>query len=152
MHNSLIRKELEAGRSIIYFTQGVSMRPLLYDKNHPKATQIYLEPLTHHQLAIGDIPIFQKQSNGQLVLHRLIASDDDYYYTRGDNCVSGEKVPREYVFGYVTKIYRNGKWLSTDSKIYQAYVLVWLHSFWVRKPLMLLRQQLSKLKRKMIGK
>ncbi|WP_156018391.1 S26 family signal peptidase [Streptococcus ruminantium] len=151
MNHSQIREELEAGRSVIYVTQGISMRPLLYDKRHKKATQIRLEPLPDHSLKIGDIPIFQKKSNGQLVLHRIIHQDEQYYYTRGDNCLHGETVAREQVFGYVTKIYRKGKWFSTDHKGYKIYVSIWLHSLWLRKPFMLLRQQLSRLKRKIQG-
>lgn len=150
MNHSQIREELEAGRSVIYVTQGISMRPLLYDKHHKKATQIRLDPLPNHPLKIGDIPIFQKKSNGQLVLHRLIHQDEQYYYTHGDNCLHGETVAREQVFGYVTKIYRKGKWFSTDHRGYRLYVFIWLHSLWLRKPFMLFRQQLSRLKRKMI--
>ena len=49
---SNLRKELEAGRSVIIFTTGVSMEPLLHDKRKENATHVLVIP-TSERLSVS---------------------------------------------------------------------------------------------------
>lgn len=114
-----IRGRLERGLPAATYTQGVSMRPLLYQGK----THVILQPLDR-ELKPGDLPIYQRPS-GVYVIHRLIRIGEDHYYTRGDNCMSGEKIPKDWVIGIVTEIFRKGKNISVTGRGYRAYVAFW---------------------------
>lgn len=114
-----IRRRLEKGLPAATYTQGVSMRPLLYQGK----THVILSPL-NRELKPGDLPIYLRP-DGLYIIHRLIRIGEDYYYTRGDNCMHGEKIPKDWVIGEVTEIYRKGKNIPVTSRGYRIYVAVW---------------------------
>ncbi len=114
-----IAGELKSGKTVTYFTVGVSMRPLLTERK----THVMIAPL--EKAENGDILLFVRK-NGALVLHRCIRQDNDFYYMRGDNTCGFERIRKEQAIGIVTHIYRKGKCFSVkDSKPYRAYVFLW---------------------------
>lgn len=95
------------------------MEPLLYSKE----TRVVVMN-AKDKLKIGDLPLYRRPS-GQFVLHRIIRADMENYYTRGDNRSGLEKVPKEWVCGVVTEIYRKEKHFSVKNKKYLGYVCIW---------------------------
>lgn len=112
------------------------MHPLLYEGKG----YVLLAPITG-ELSVGDIPIFQR-ADGKYVLHRLVKIEGDFCYTRGDNCVGMEQVPRDAMLGVVTEIVQNGKTIRVTDPGYRRYVSLWMRLAPVRIPLYHLRAKL----------
>ncbi len=150
---SNVQKELGAGKSIIIFTTGTSMEPLLYDKKKRNATHVLVEPISR-ELSKGELPIVLLP-DGRYMIHRIIRvlrdGDKVCYETRGDNCIGSEKVLKEAVLGVVTEIYRKKKTIKVTDKGYLLYVKFWMCSYPVRRILRQIHIGLSKIKRKMYG-
>ncbi len=114
-----IADELKNGQNVVYFTVGVSMRPLLYERK----THVMIVPAG--QVRNGDIVLYVRK-NGAQVLHRCIRQDERYCYMRGDNTLGLEPVEKNRVFGVVTHIYRKGKQIDVrENRLYRMYVSVW---------------------------
>ncbi len=114
-----IAKELKEGKTVTYFTVGVSMRPLLIERE----TNVMIAPLK--AASKGDILLYIRK-NGTNVLHRCIKQDNSFYYMRGDNTYGLECIKKEQAIGIVTHIYRKGKTFDVKgSKSYKAYVVLW---------------------------
>lgn len=113
------KKELAAGKTVITYTKGVSMQPLLYEGK----TSVVIKPLSR-PLKKGDLPLYILADN-RYVLHRIIKIEGNMVYTRGDNCISCEKVPMERIIGIVTEIYRKGRTIKVTDRGYQCYVFFW---------------------------
>lgn len=131
-----LKDELSAGRSVISFTSGVSMEPLLHDKRKKNATHVLIVPVTGI-CQVGDMPL-ALLPDGRYILHRIIRvnkkQDKVIYVTRGDNCVGCEYVPQEAVYGVVREIYyKNNKTVKATDKKYQRYVKVWMRLYPIRK-------------------
>lgn len=123
---STIAAQLAQGHTVVSYTKGRSMEPLLYEGR----SYVVLAPL-RSPLAVGDLPLFRR-ADGNYVLHRLVAMDDHWYYTRGDNCLGVERVPRDQMLGVVIEIVRKGRTISLQSRGYRAYVWLWRISTPVR--------------------
>ncbi len=141
-----IERELRAGRAVVTGTTGISMRPLLREGK----TSVLIEPL-ERPLSAGELPIFRRP-DGKYVIHRVLSSDEQYYYTRGDNCLNGEKVPKEWVLGVVTEIYRGKRTLRVTDRRYRLYVGFWRASAPARLALKKARVRLAQAKRSVFGK
>lgn len=124
---SPIEQEILSGRPVVITTAGVSMQPLLY---HKSTRVVVLK--ADKELLPGDLPVY-KRADGQLVIHRILRKDDDYYYIRGDNCISTEKVPKSDVIGVVTEIYRKNRHFTVDNRWYLIYVRLWNAIFPIRR-------------------
>lgn len=116
---SPLEKEIASGKPTITLTYGDSMKPLLYHKS----TRIVIVNLETN-LKPNDLALYKRPS-GQFVLHRIIKVDAEYYFTRGDNRYGMERVPKKWVLGVVTEIYRKNKHFSMNNKQYQLYVNLW---------------------------
>ncbi len=116
--HTTIEQELENGNSVTYFTKGVSMNPLLYEKK----THVTIFPAS--EVKNGDIVLYIR-SNGALVLHRCIKQKNGIYYMRGDNTYGLEPIKKEQAIGVATIIYRNGKSFGVDKRSYRVYVALW---------------------------
>lgn len=119
MEQTTIKDQLAAGNPVATQTSGVSMEPLLYDHD---TCVIIVRP--DHELVPGELPIYLRP-DGIYVIHRVIKTDEKYYYTRGDNCINHEKIPKEWVLGVVIEIIRKGKHIRVTDRNYQAYVMIW---------------------------
>ena len=116
---SPLEQEIASGRPTVILTVGDSMKPLLYNKS----TRVVIMK-TNGDLKKNDLPVYKRPS-GQFVMHRIIKVDEDYYYTRGDNRCGLEQVPKVWVQGVVTEIYRKNRRFSVRSKGYRTYVYLW---------------------------
>ena len=146
-----LKDELSAGRSVISFTSGVSMEPLLHDKRKKNATHVLIVPVTGI-CQVGDMPL-ALLPDGRYILHRIIRvnkkQDKVIYVTRGDNCVGCEYVPQEAVYGVVREIYyKNDKTVKATDKKYQRYVKVWMRLYPIRKFFMRCRGLVGRVYRK----
>lgn len=146
-----LKDELSAGRSVLSFTSGVSMEPLLHDKRKKNATHVLIVPITGI-CQVGDMPL-ALLPDGRYILHRIIRIDKKQdkviYVTRGDNCVGCEYVPQQAVYGVVREIYyKNDKTVKVTDKKYQRYVKVWMQLYPIRKFFMRCRGLIGRVYRK----
>ncbi len=115
-----ILDELRSGKTVTYFTVGISMKPLLSERK----THVTVAPLSGDAKR-GDILLYMRKG-GALVLHRCIKLDGDAYFMRGDNTCGLERIDRSQAIGTVTHIYRNGKLIDVNkSGLYAAYITLW---------------------------
>lgn len=117
--SSQLEQQVRSGRPVVSFTVGDSMEPLLYDRS----TRVVI-CRADRPLQPGELPLYRRP-NGRFIMHRIIRADAGQYYTRGDNRCGLEAVPREWVLGVVTEIYRGKHHFSVDHPAYRAYVLLW---------------------------
>ena len=148
-----LKDELSAGRSVISFTSGVSMEPLLHDKRKKNATHVLIVPITGI-CQVGDMPL-ALLPDGRYILHRIIRIDKKQdkviYVTRGDNCVGCEYVPQQAVYGVVREIYyKNNKTVKVTDKKYQRYVKVWMRLYPIRKCFMRCKGLLVRVYRRLL--
>lgn len=115
-----IADELAKGKSVTYFTVGISMRPLLRERE----THVTIAPLTDEP-RIGDILLYLRPGN-VYVLHRLVGREGNILLIRGDNTYALERVDPAQVIGVVTHIYRRGKLFDVRARrSYRLYVSFW---------------------------
>ncbi len=119
MTKTSVVDELRAGRSVTYFTMGVSMRPLLRERE----THVRMVPLTDARTPVENDILLYVRDNGQLVLHRLLKRDSQFLYMRGDNTYALEPIRPEQAIGVVEQIWRKGCYIdvATDRR-YRAYI------------------------------
>lgn len=146
-----LKDELLAGRSVITFTSGVSMEPLLHDKRKKNATHVLIVPV-QGKCSVGDMPL-ALLSDGRYIIHRIIRVDEKdekiYYVTRGDNCIGCEYISQEAVLGVVKEVYYKNKTLKMTDKRYLFYVKTWMKLYPVRRIRMRLRGILARIYHKL---
>lgn len=126
MKKTNIIDQLKDGQTVAYYTIGVSMQPLLVERQ----THVIIEPLKKAEAK--DILLYVR-SNGSVVLHRLIKQDENYYYMRGDNTLGLEPIMKNQAFGVVSKIYKNEKYIDVKNDFkYKLYVFFRLADYPVR--------------------
>ena len=146
--NTTIACELKKGHPVATYTTGRSMEPLLKEGK----TYVVIEPLKE-ELQIGDLPIYQRP-DGIYIIHRLVGKEGDCCLTRGDNCLSCERVPKKYFLGIVTEIQKNGTVIRVTDEGYQRYVRIWQKLWPLRRQVYRLRILKGKCKnavRRMLG-
>lgn len=116
---SPLEKEILSGKPVVTMTCGDSMEPLLYHRD----TRVVIWK-ADGTLKKGDLPVYRRPS-GQFVMHRIIRVDADNYYTRGDNRIGLEQVPKEWVLGVVTEIYRKRSHIYVTDWKYRVYITCW---------------------------
>lgn len=139
--SSTFEEQLASGKPLVYFTVGDSMEPLLFDRD----THVVICAVSGDELHPGDLPLY-KRPTGQYVLHRIIRTDAEFYYTRGDNRRGLERVPQGWVLGVVTDIYRHGAHICVNDKKYRLYVRLWGLIYPLRWCVYCLRDMLRRLK------
>ncbi len=120
MNQTSVTEELAAGRPVTFFTVGVSMRPLLRERE----THVRIVPLSESrsELRERDIVLYVRRS-GRLVLHRLIKQDANALYMRGDNTYGLERIERAQAIGVVEQIWRKGQYIDVQNdRRYHRYV------------------------------
>ncbi len=132
---SRIKTELKEGRAVLVTTSGVSMEPLLHDKQKKNATQVLIVPITE-PCKVGDMPLVLME-DGRYILHRIVKIVEEFgtvfYITRGDNCITTEKVRAEQVLGIVSEIYYKKGTLKTTDTRYCIYAKMWTIVYPARK-------------------
>ena len=102
------------------------MEPLLYHRS----TRVVIRK-AEGTLKKGDLPVYRRPS-GQFVMHRIICADASHYYTRGDNRFGLEQVPKAWVLGVVTEIYRKKRHIYVTDWRYRLYVRTWSFLYPIR--------------------
>ena len=118
--NTTIEQNLAENGLHVSTTSGYSMYPMLRDRRD----RVIIKPVRDNVLRKYDLPLY-KTPNGKYILHRIVRVKDDHYIIRGDNTYTLEKVPFDWVIGYVTEFYRKDKHILTTSRLYRAYAAVW---------------------------
>ena len=131
--NHSIEESLRENGMHVSTTSGYSMMPMLKDRRD----RVILRPVEEQPLRRYDLPLY-KRPDGKYVLHRIIKVCDGYYIIRGDNTYVNEKIPFDWVIGYVTEFYRKGRHVSADSKRYRFYAAFWHFIY----PLRLLKRKI----------
>ena len=127
-------------------TVGMSMYPMLRDRRD----RVVIRPVGEARLKKYDLPLYRRP-DGKYVLHRVIGVREGYYIIRGDNTYRKEKVPDEWILGYVAEFYRKGKHKTANQKSYRAYARLWNWIFPLRFLFVKCRAVLSKIKHGVIG-
>ena len=117
---------LQQDGRLVYKTRGSSMKPMLYQN---RDLVIIEEP--DKKLKPYDVAFYKRNDN--YILHRVISVDDRFYYIRGDNTYSLEKVPQNAVIGVLTAFVRKGRQYSVTDKRYCLYSRIWCALYPVRK-------------------
>ncbi len=105
---------------------GDSMVPLL--QNHRDT--VFIEPAGTYRKR--DVVLYRR-SNGQLVLHRLLALHGDTCTVCGDNDFVHETIAVSQILGVMTAFTRNGHTMYTTAWIYRVYSRLWTLSFPTRR-------------------
>ncbi|MBQ9887092.1 MAG: S24/S26 family peptidase [Lachnospiraceae bacterium] len=138
----VLRELVNEGRQVRLNVRGNSMFPFMKDV---RDSVIIEKP--SKELERGDIVFFQRR-NGDFVLHRIQKADKKrrQYYIVGDAQKNIEgPVDEEQIFGIITKVCRDGKWIDSKSFVWWFYKRIWLLLRPVRLKLILC---LTKLKSK----
>ena len=118
---SFIEERLAAGQTVRYVKfRGVSMRPML--RQGKDAVEIAPLP---KQLKKYDLPVY-KRSDGQYVMHRVIAVKKDRYICLGDNTITLENIYPEQMIGVVSAFRRGEKRMEVTNLGYQLYCRIWV--------------------------
>ena len=101
-------------------TVGMSMYPMLRDRRD----RIVVVPVGETNLKKFDLPLY-KRPDGKYVLHRIIGVREDHYIIRGDNTYVKERVPKNWILGYVSEFYRKDRHVLSSSRMYRLYAALW---------------------------
>ena len=117
----IIKEKLDENGSVLFTTNGTSMKPLLDDgKDQVELVKV------DGPLKRNDIPLFSRQ-DGTFVLHRIIkVLKGNNYLVRGDNQIINEKINHQQIIGKVCKIVKNNQEIDFNSNKYKRY-LFFLH-------------------------
>lgn len=132
---STMQELIEKGEPVPIPVSGFSMRPFLANNR-----DTVLVSKTAGSLKKGDIVLYQRK-NGQYILHRIVkVHPDNTFDLIGDaQTVIETHVALSQIIGIVTKINRNGKWITPNSPSWNFYSRVWIHSIPLRKIISFLR-------------
>ncbi len=112
-----IREVIETGAEFPLKTNGMSMYPMLGDGTDT----VFLIRVTG-ELDVGDIPLY-KRNDGQYILHRVVAKENDGYVTRGDNqAISEHGVLHSQIIAVVCAYQKGNKRIELTDKDYLKYV------------------------------
>ena len=135
--------QMEQGGTAALTVTGTSMLPML----HNRQDTVFLQLPPQGALPKGTVALYQRDS-GIYVLHRLMKPlEGERYLCCGDNQWQTEVIRFDQVIAVVTAFERNGKRIEIDSRGYRLYVKVWSFLLPVRRPILLVRRLLGKIKR-----
>lgn len=140
---------LEIDDEMSFLTKGASMRPMLREHK-----DIAVITSLQKELKKGDVVLYHRDTSDAFVLHRIVDIKNENLVIRGDNNFFLETdIKAEDIIGILKGFFRNGRYFDCEkSRIYKLYVL-WIHkSYPIRCFLRCVRLNLSKIKRKLLGK
>ena len=142
-----IEQQLREEGVYVSTTVGYSMWPMLRNRRD----RIIVVAKGEERLKKWDLPLY-RYPDDRYVLHRVIAVKDGYYVIRGDNTFVKERIPEEWILGYVSEFYRGEKHIRTTQKSYRFYAALWQGIYFLRMPLHQARCLASRVKRKLFPK
>lgn len=127
----LIREQLEAGCSVRFSPQGVSMLPML----RQGTDSVVLSPLPE-QLEKYDLPLYRRD-DGSYVLHRIVKAGQTYTCMGDNQFIPEPGLRRDQMIALVTVFYRGSREISVKDPGYRLYCRFWHYSrpvrhFWRR--------------------
>jgi len=135
--DNTIVKQLDDKGFVVSKVRGVSMWPLLNQKN----TTVYIEKSNLYNKY--DAILFMRQ-NKDMILHRILKVEKDYFLVCGDNQAYLEKVYPTQIKGKLKEYYKNGKTKQLRGFLYQVYLRCML----MTRPLRWLRDITKKMVKK----
>lgn len=142
MSKSSFEEELARYGRLIYTNVGDSMQPLIR-----QGRDLLLIEKPNGRLKKYDVPLY-KRDNGQYVLHRILKVRKDDYVICGDNRRLKEYgITDRHIIGVLKAVIRDGKEISTDSKMYILYVHLWCDFFFVRSFLLKAKELFRRIRR-----
>ena len=123
----LIRERLAEGQKVRFSPRGISMLPML----RQGVDSVVLSPLPE-KLKKYDLPLYQR-TNGQYVLHRIVAVDTTYTCIGDNQFVLEAGLEHHQMIAVVSGFYRGDKEYSVANPGYQLYCRFWHHSRPIRR-------------------
>lgn len=140
-NNTMTYKQiLETQGTLLCTIKGISMLPLLRQNKDV----LIIEKKNPQRCKKYDVVLFSRK-NGQYVLHRILKVQKNNYWIVGDNCISGEYIHEEQIWGVLISVVRNGKTISVKDFPYQIYVQTWCRFYPARFFLLRCRNYLYRL-------
>lgn len=101
----LIKDVQKKGGSLRFRAGGYSMKPSIRNND-----LIKISPLPERGIFKGDIVLFRKSENSQIVVHRIVKKRADSYLVKGDNSLEDDGwITGDKIHGIVSEIKRNGR-------------------------------------------
>lgn len=123
----VIEETLLSGGRVKLIAAGRSMEPVIVN-----GQDVVIIVKAQNPLKKDDIVLF-KRNNGNLVLHRIIALDDNRVTLRGDSQWTTETVDKSRVMGILEAIERNGKIIPAESIYFKKYNVILPAVRWNRR-------------------
>lgn len=140
----LLQLQLDNGGKANLVVTGNSMHPTLRHRRDI-VTLIPVE----RPLRRGDLILYTRKS-GQYVLHRIVTKPKNgAFICSGDNQWVPENVEESQVKALVVSYIRDGKVIPVDSLCCRLWVSFWVAVFPIRRPLMIPRRLLGRLRKKL---
>lgn len=141
----LIKEQLHNGGNVSFTPKGNSMLPLFRNNKDIVTLVKPVFPLKKY-----DIVLYQRD-NGNYVLHRIVALENDSYVMRGDNQFRNERgISKEQIIAKVSSFQRKGRAVSCMSGRYRIYSFLWTNTVKIRKELRIFRRVAGKVKRRIL--
>lgn len=142
-------EELEKRGMYLSVPSGRSMWPMLRSRQDIVEIRRLERPAKRY-----DVVLYLRGEDRDGVLHRVLHVREQDYVIAGDNCWWKEYIPKERVAGIATRFYRKGRWYEMDHRGYRLYVHLWTDLFFLRSPLLYVREKaralLGRLKRALL--
>lgn len=135
-------EELNKHGRYLSVPRGVSMWPMVLNKEGI----VEIEKL--ERLARRYDLVLYIRGEEQGVIHRVLRVREKDYVIAGDNCWRREYIPKDRVVGIAVRFYRKGKWYEVTDWRYRIYVHLWTDLFFIRMPLLFLRDKTKAVLRK----
>lgn len=136
-------EQLEKHGVYLSVPKGISMWPMI----HNKQDVIEIHKLDHPAKRY-DLVMYTRGKEQQGVVHRVLHVREKEYVIAGDNCWQLEYIPHEKVAGIATRFCRKRKWYDVNNKGYLFYVHLWTDFFFIRCPILFIRDQCKRVVRK----
>ena len=124
-----IEKMLHENHSASIPVSGISMYPFLT----PNCDYVGLRPMDTVRCRPGMIVLFRRES-GAYVLHRIIKCKNESVFLAGDGqCILEGPIHISQVVGWVSHVYRRGKWVALWRRKGFMFGVLWRWAFPVRR-------------------
>ena len=124
---------------LVYTNKGKSMFPLIKE-----GKDVLVITSQTQTIALFDI-ILTKRPSGRYILHRIVRKNKDGTFDiAGDNSYKCDRgIKHTEIIGKLTTIIRDDKKNELNSLFYKMYVFVWCRFFFIRKPVLHLKNIFS---------
>ena len=110
----------------VYTNVGISMLPLLRQRRD-------LIEIRKKQGRCKKYDVVLYKRGDKYILHRIIKVRENDYVIRGDNCIVLEYgITDDMILGVMTRVVRDGKYISTTDWRYKLYYHLWVDFYPIR--------------------